>query len=52
MVHSVKACLWSVSLLNNTRYRFFLFENKQLLSASDVTLRQRASEWLSEAIKL
>ena len=44
MGHSVKASLWCVTLLINTRFRFFIFWNKQLLSASDVTLRQRASK--------
>ena len=43
MCHSVKVSLWCVTLLINTRFRF-LFQNKQLLSTSDVTLRQRASK--------
>ena len=41
MGHSVKSSLWCDSLLINTRFGFFLFQNEQLLSASDVTLRQK-----------
>ena len=33
MGRSDKVSLWYVSLLINTRFRFFLFKNKQLLSA-------------------
>ena len=37
MGRSDKVSLWYVALLINTRFRFFLFWNKQLLSASNVT---------------
>ena len=38
MGHSVKVSLWCVALLINTRFRlFFIYNNKQLLSTSDVT---------------
>ena len=43
MGHSVKASLWCVILLIDTRFRFF-FRTSNLLRASDVTLRQRASK--------
>ena len=52
MGHSDKVSLWYVPLLINTRFRFFLFKNKQLLNAFNVTLRQRVSKRLREAIKL
>ena len=42
MARSDKVSLWYVALVINTRFRF-LFWNKQLLSAFNVTLRQRAS---------
>ena len=42
MGHSVKASLCCVTLLINTRFRFFFIP--ELLSVSDVTLRQRASK--------
>ena len=50
MDRSDKVSLWYVALLINTRFRFvfFLFQNKQLLSAFNVTLRQRTSKWLWE----
>ena len=51
MGRSDKVSLWYVALLINTRFRF-LFFNKQMLSAFNVTLRQRTSKWLREAIKL
>ena len=44
MVCSDKVSLWCVSLLINKRFCFFLFLNKQLLSAFNVTLRQKASK--------
>ena len=48
VTHSVKASLWCVTLLINTIFRFFffffLFKKKQLLNASDITFRQRASK--------
>ena len=43
MGHSVKASFWCVTLSINTRYLYYYyyyFKNKQLLSASDVTLKQ------------
>ena len=40
MGRSDKVSLWYVSSLINTRFRF-LFQNKQLLSAFNVTLRQK-----------
>ena len=47
MGHSVKVSLWCVIL--STLDFAFLFSNKQLLSAFDVTLP--ASKWLREATK-
>ena len=45
MGRSDKVSLWYATLLVNTRFRFFFkFKNKQLLSAFNVTLRQRTSE--------
>ena len=48
MGRSDKVSLWYVSSLDFA----FLFKNKQLLSAFNVTLRQRTSKWLGAAIKL
>ena len=45
MGRSDKVSLWYVALLINTRFRFFFkFQNKKLLRAFNVTLRQRASK--------
>ena len=43
MGRSDKVFLWYVALLINTRFRFFI-QNKQLLCAVNVTLRQRTSK--------
>ena len=40
MGRSDKVSLWYVALLINTIFRFFLFQNKQLLSTFNVALRQ------------
>ena len=42
MGRSDKVSLWCVALLITTRFRFFLFKNKQLLSAFSVTFRRGA----------
>ena len=47
---SDKVSLCYVALLINTRFRFFILE-QAILSACNVTLRQRTSKWLREAIK-
>ena len=53
MGRSDKVSLWCVALLINTRFRFFfILEWAIIVKRINVTLRQRASKWLGEVIKL